>query len=225
MLTEFLCDQKHAYNSGLMLLDAISEFPVVLITITRSYRDRTFLGWGGGQFPSTSKLTSQYGHPTATRLLEQPSTDPSFTKEEFHSYQRASGEIMNKVLTIQDTQQLTLFEFVEKVLSSIYIDDISLGGESVSSAYDMYLKSQTRLAEAGFTLRKFVANSNEIRGKMKNNEGPAPVPIFTNPKKEDLSYVKSSLGVSTAESSEEIWHRVEPQTRCVCLQHCGGGKT
>ena len=50
-------------------------------------------------------------------------------------------------------------EFVNTFLSSIYVDDVSRGEGSVSSAYDLYLKSKTRLAEAGFTLRKFVTNS------------------------------------------------------------------
>ena len=85
-----------------------------------------------------------------------------------------------------------------------YVDDVSLGGESVSSAYDLYLKSKTRLAEAGFKLRKFVTNSTEIREKIKNDEGLAPA---ANPKEEDLSYAKSSLGTRTSEASEGI-HKI-----------------
>ena len=80
-------------------------------------------------------------------------------------------------------------EFVKKFLSSIYVDDVSLRGESVSSVYELYLKSKSHLAEAGFTLRKFVTNSDEIREKIKNNEGRAPAVVSTNPKEEDLSYV------------------------------------
>ena len=90
-------------------------------------------------------------------------------------------------------------EFVNTFLSSIYVDDVSLGEESVSSAYDLYLKSKTRLAEAGFTLRKFVTNSQELREKIESNEGLSE-PVTAHSKEEDLSYAKSSLGTSTSET-------------------------
>ena len=69
-------------------------------------------------------------------------------------------------------------EFVKKY----YVDDVSLGAESVNSAYDLYLKSKTRLAEAGFTLCKFVTNSDELREKIEDNESLTPVMISINPK-------------------------------------------
>ena len=53
--------------------------------------------------------------------------------------------------------------FVDKFLSSIYVDDVSLGSDEVESTYELYLKSKSRLAEAGFKLRKFVTNSEELR--------------------------------------------------------------
>ena len=42
--------------------------------------------------------------------------------------------------------------FVDKFLSSIYVDDVSLGGDNVDSTFELYLKSKLRLAEAGFKL-------------------------------------------------------------------------
>ena len=48
--------------------------------------------------------------------------------------------------------------FVEKFLSSVYIDDVSLGSNDMESTYivyKLYLKSKSRPAEAGFKLRKF----------------------------------------------------------------------
>jgi hypothetical protein len=38
---------------------------------------------------------SYQAHPAATHLLEHPSRDPTFTEEEFDSYQRAIREIID----------------------------------------------------------------------------------------------------------------------------------
>ena len=90
--------------------------------------------------------------------------------------------------------------FVEKLLSSIYVDDVSPGSDEVESTYELYLKSKSRLAEAGFKLRKFVTNSEELCCLINTNEqlseeqGPA-VSI----KEEDQSYAKGSLGSKSEE--------------------------
>ena len=49
--------------------------------------------------------------------------------------------------------------FVDKFLSSIYVDDLVSGCNDVQFTYEFYLKSRVRLASAGFKLRKFVTNS------------------------------------------------------------------
>ena len=46
--------------------------------------------------------------------------------------------------------------FVEKFLSSIYVDDLVSGSYDIQSTHDFYLKARLRLAAAGFKLRKFV---------------------------------------------------------------------
>ena len=43
-------------------------------------------------------------------------------------------------------------EFVEKFLSSIYVDDVSFGSDGVQSTYDLYQKAKNRLKEGGFHL-------------------------------------------------------------------------
>ena len=53
--------------------------------------------------------------------------------------------------------------FVDKFLSSIYVDDLVSGSSDLESAYELYVKSKLRLATAGFRLRKFVTNSEELR--------------------------------------------------------------
>ena len=60
--------------------------------------------------------------------------------------------------------------FMENFLFSIHVDDISLGSNGVESTYELYLKAKLRLAKAGFKLRKFVTNSDELRCQVDANE-------------------------------------------------------
>ena len=86
--------------------------------------------------------------------------------------------------------------FVDKFLSSIYVDDLVSGSMNLESTYELYTKAKLRLAFAGFKLRKFVTNSEELRQLIQDDaltvntgtEKPAPA-------EEDQSYAKSSLGV------------------------------
>ncbi len=83
--------------------------------------------------------------------------------------------------------------FVEKFLSSIYVDDVSLGASDVASTYELYLKSKVRLAEAGFKLRKFVTNSEELRDRIAANECLTEQGSqATGVREEDQSYAKNS---------------------------------
>ena len=91
--------------------------------------------------------------------------------------------------------------FVNKFLSSIYVDDVVTGATDVESAYTFYLKSKLRLADAGFKLRKFVTNSTELYQRIQENELDAKetnsrIPTHS---EEDQSYAKSSLGIKTDE--------------------------
>lgn len=62
--------------------------------------------------------------------------------------------------------------FVDKFLSSIYVDDVVSGSKDVESTYELYVKSKLRLAAASFKLRKFVTNSDELRHHIHQNESP-----------------------------------------------------
>ena len=53
--------------------------------------------------------------------------------------------------------------FVDKLLRSIYVDDVVFGAESNESAYELYQNSKIRFLEGGFTLRKFVTKSHELQ--------------------------------------------------------------
>lgn len=61
-------------------------------------------------------------------------------------------------------------DFVETFLRSIYVDDLSTGGDTDEVAYQLYVKSRLRLAESGFNLRKFVTNSADLRNHIEENE-------------------------------------------------------
>ena len=60
--------------------------------------------------------------------------------------------------------------FVHKFRRSIYVDDLASGAQDVDSAYDFYIKSKLRLAEASFNLRKFDSNYLELRQRIAENE-------------------------------------------------------
>ena len=90
--------------------------------------------------------------------------------------------------------------FVDKFLSSIYVDDVNLGSTDVELTYELYLKSKLRLAEAGFKLRKFVTNSDELRHQINANEQSLEdQSTAVNVSEEDQSYAKGSLGTRSDE--------------------------
>ena len=60
--------------------------------------------------------------------------------------------------------------FVDKFLSSIYVDDLVTGSSDVESTYEFYKKLSQRLAVAGFNLRKFIANSEELSCRIQLNK-------------------------------------------------------
>ena len=53
-------------------------------------------------------------------------------------------------------------QFVQMFMQSIYVDDVSFGAEDDDSAFDLYLKSKTILAEGGFNLWKLITNSASL---------------------------------------------------------------
>ena len=90
-------------------------------------------------------------------------------------------------------------DFVEKFLSSIYVDDLVSGADDVDSAREFYLKSKMRLANAGFKLRKFVTSSQLLHDIIVNDDTPSERPHV----EEDQSYAKASLGVQTESGNQE----------------------
>ena len=108
--------------------------------------------------------------------------------------------------------------FVDKFLSSIYVDDLVSGSGDEEAAYELYMKSKLRLAEAGFKLRKFATNCVSLHHRIQESEGEVseggageskmrkvkkePTLEMQEPvREEDQSYAKTSLGASSEEQS------------------------
>ena len=60
--------------------------------------------------------------------------------------------------------------FTQKFLESIYVDDLTSRESDVDRTFEFYAKLKLRLMDAGFSLRKFVTNSQELRTRNENNK-------------------------------------------------------
>ena len=101
-------------------------------------------------------------------------------------------------------------QFVKTFLQSIYVDDLTIGAANTQEAYQLYTKSKTRLAEAGFNLRKFHTNSHPLQIQIDSNED-SNCHQQTTTAEEDLSFTQSTLGVKGEKSGEEeekLQHKV-----------------
>ena len=63
--------------------------------------------------------------------------------------------------------------FTRKFLESIFVDDLTSGDSDMDRTFELYVKSKLRLKKAGFNLRKFVTNSEELRERIAKNEKSA----------------------------------------------------
>ena len=99
-------------------------------------------------------------------------------------------------------------EFVDAFLSSIYVDDLSFGAQDEHLAYQLYIKAKTRLAEAGFNLRKFVSNSSTLQRLIDANE-ETQISSRSNPiAEEDESFAKTSLDVKVENERRDGEQRI-----------------
>ena len=105
--------------------------------------------------------------------------------------------------------------FTRKFLESIYVDDLTSGDSDVDRTFELYVKSKLRLKEAGFNLRKFATNSEELHERIDKNERTAsrseefqpnghqvaetpPVDVHQ-VEEEDMTYSRSILGTPVVE--------------------------
>lgn len=84
-------------------------------------------------------------------------------------------------------------EFVEKLLQSLYVDDIATGDEDEDETYRLYMKLKLRLAKGGFNARKFVSNSKELQERIERNEKLSKAQtLVEGDAKKDNSYKKDN---------------------------------
>ena len=99
-------------------------------------------------------------------------------------------------------------EFVDAFLSSIYVDDLSFGAQDEHLAYQLYIKAKTRLAEAGFNLRKFVSNSSTLQRLIDANKETQINPRSNPIAEEDESFAKTSLDVKVENERRDGEQRI-----------------
>ena len=118
-------------------------------------------------------------------------------------------------------------EFVQKLLQSLYVDDILTGGSDDDEAYDFYIKGKSRLAEGGFNARKFASNSKKLMHRLQEKErllelasqGATVVTPSENIKtvsEEDESFAKSVVhSPDTSPAAEKVlgvsWNKEDDQ--------------
>ena len=89
--------------------------------------------------------------------------------------------------------------FVNKFLSSTYVDDVSLGAADVDSTYELYLKSKLRLAEAGFKLRRTQPTYVVVSQAMSSHSTPRLMPTPSSLKTNHMP------GLSWTERRRDVW--------------------
>ena len=118
-------------------------------------------------------------------------------------------------------------ELVQKLLQSLYVDDIIYGDSDDIGPYKLYIKAKSRLAEGGFNARKFVSNSKKLMSQIKENErllenschGSQSITSKENSEtvmEEDESYAKSATHSGSAlPATEKVlgvhWNTEEDQ--------------
>ena len=108
-------------------------------------------------------------------------------------------------------------EFSREVLDGFYVDDSISGADSVEEALTRYRKTESRLEEASFRLRKWSSKSADLTKKTRNDhvETTATQRREGNVKEDEHTYAKTTVGgVEELEDKEqkvlgEIWNRAD----------------
>ena len=82
---------------------------------------------------------------------------------------------------------------VERLLDSIYVDDVISGAEHPEAAYQLYVDSKEILQKGGFNLRKFKTNDANLQNAIEESEeGTSSLKELS----DSETYVKATLGKS-----------------------------
>ena len=85
-------------------------------------------------------------------------------------------------------------DLVDKLLQSIYVDDIVTGAQDNKEALLMYKQSKDLFKAGGFNLRKFVTNARHLQEKFDQGEGVANTTQHVTGS--DETYTSSTLGTT-----------------------------
>ena len=107
--------------------------------------------------------------------------------------------------------------FVEKLLKSLYVDDLISGSNSVKQAFELFLKSKACLSEASFHLRKWASSSKELMSLIQMSEATQAHdnPIQSRVAEDQSTFAKLSIGqLETLDGGESkvlghLWNRSE----------------
>ena len=92
-------------------------------------------------------------------------------------------------------------KFVQRVLESFYVDDLVSGESTAKKALELYDNCKTRMASEGFSLRKWLTNSDEVSREIDCQE--KQVGNLRGSINDDESYAKLSLGATEGDSTSQ----------------------
>ena len=94
-------------------------------------------------------------------------------------------------------------DLVHSIGSSLYVDDLIAGEDTVERAFRLYMQAKRLMAKGNFNLRKWNSNSQELLNQIRNfeqlsSEEELSPSLMHSPaiSEENASYVKSTLGPS-----------------------------
>lgn len=70
-------------------------------------------------------------------------------------------------------------QFIEKFQRSIYVDDLTFGGDNDEEVFGLYKRAKSWLAEGAFKLRKFVTNSPQLQQRIDEQRVMCKLPRAT----------------------------------------------
>ena len=101
------------------------------------------------------------------------------------------GPIINHHISKYQGQNSAL---VEKLLASLYVDDLVTSTPDPHSAYEFYLEGRKLMAAGGMNLRKWHSNSQELLERIESLSVGTSNQIAANVIEEDNTYIKTMIG-------------------------------
>ena len=87
-------------------------------------------------------------------------------------------------------------------MDSFYVDDFVHGGATTRDSIELYQKTQNRVAEGGFKLRKWLTNDPQVRAKMATETQTGDKQDVVT--EEDISYAKSSVCMKLGSKGQKV---------------------